>query len=101
MDKSTAVLSRDSYNINDEAKLLKHVTKNELNTQHNKGKEGENSYQKLKRSWWTGTRTCTRKQNRNILTNTAIFLNQKRANVCEHTKKMASLEFLKGATRGL
>jgi hypothetical protein len=32
---------------------------------------------------------------------TAVFLNQKRANVCEHTTKMASLEFLKGATRGL
>ena len=33
---------------------------------------------------------------------TAIFLNQKRANVYnKHTTKMASLEFLKGATRGL
>ena len=31
----------------------------------------------------------------------AVFLNQKRANVCEHMTKMASLEFLKGATRGL
>ena len=31
---------------------------------------------------------------------TAVFLNQ-RANVCEHTTKMASLEFLKGATRGV
>ena len=29
----------------------------------NKGKENENSYQKLKRSRWTGTRTHTRKQN--------------------------------------
>ena len=30
-----------------------------------------------------------------------VFLNQKRANVCEHTTKMVSLEFLKGATKGL
>ena len=36
----------------------------------------------------------TRKLNRNILTGTAIFLNQKRANVCEHTTKVASLESL-------
>jgi hypothetical protein len=41
------------------------------------------------------------KQNRNISTGTAIFLDQKRANVCEHTTKIASLEFLKGTTRGL
>ena len=32
---------------------------------------------------------------------TAVFLNQKRVNVCEHMTKMVSLEFLKGATRGL
>ena len=30
-----------------------------------------------------------------------VFLNQKRASVCEHTTKMASLEFLKGAPMGL
>jgi hypothetical protein len=30
---------------------------------------------------------------------TAVFLNQKRVNVCEHTTKMASLEFLKVSTR--
>ena len=65
----------------------------------NKGKESENSYQKLKRSRWTGTRKHTRIQNRNISTDTAVFLNQKRANVREHTTKMASLEFLKGSTR--
>ena len=64
-------------------------------------KESENSYQKLKRSRWTGTRTRTRKQNRDILMDMAIFLNQKRANVCEHTTKMAPLEFFKVATRGL
>ena len=34
----------------------------------------------------------TRKLNRNISTVTAVFLNQKRMNVCEHTTKMASLE---------
>ena len=38
-----------------------------------KGKENENSYQKLKRSWWAGTRTHTRKQNRNILRDTAVL----------------------------
>ena len=32
---------------------------------------------------------------------TAVFHNQKRANVCEHTTKMESVEFLKGAIRGL
>ena len=34
----------------------------------------------------------TRKLNRNISTVTAIFLNQKRVNVCEHMTKMASQE---------
>ena len=72
----------------------------EVRITQNKGKESENSYRKLKSSRWTGTRTQTRKQNQNILTDTAV-LNQKRANVCEHTTRMASLEFLRGATRGL
>ena len=49
------------------------------------------SYQKLKRLQWTGTDSHTRKQNWNILADTAVFLNEKRANVCEHTTKMASL----------
>ena len=70
-------------------------------TTHNKGKESENSYWKLKSSWGTGTRTHTWKQNQNILTDTAVLLNEKRANLCEHTTRVASLEFLKGATRGL
>ena len=34
----------------------------------------------------------TQKLNQNILTVTAVFLNKKRVNVCEHTTKMASLE---------
>ena len=34
----------------------------------------------------------TWKLNRNISTVTAVFLNQKRMNVCEHTRKMATLE---------
>ena len=68
-----------------------------LRLTQNKGKESENSYQKLKSSQWTGTQ----KQNRNISTDMAVFLNQKRANVCEHTTKTISLEFLKGATREL
>jgi hypothetical protein len=38
----------------------------------------------------------TQKLNRNVSMVTAVFLNQKRMNVCEHTTKMASLEFLKG-----
>ena len=36
----------------------------------------------------------TRKLNQNILTSMAVFLNQKRANVCEHMTKMVSLESL-------
>ena len=36
----------------------------EVRKTQNKGKESENSYRKLKSSWWTGTRTCTQKQNR-------------------------------------
>ena len=59
------------------------------------GKESENSYQKLKRSRWTGTRTHTQKQNRNILTDTAVFLNQKRANVYDHMKNMVFIIVLK------
>jgi hypothetical protein len=59
-----------------------------------KGKESENSYQELKRTQKGQAHTNTRKQNRDILTGTAIFLNRKRVNVCEHTKKMASLESL-------
>ena len=34
----------------------------------------------------------TQKLNQNILMITAVFLNQQRVNVCEHTTKMASLE---------
>ena len=34
----------------------------------------------------------TRKLNQNISTDMAVFLNQKRANVCERMTKMASLE---------
>ena len=64
----------------------------EVRITQNKGKESENSYQKLS-SRWTGTWTHTRKQNQNILTDTAFLLNQKRANVCEHRTRIASLEF--------
>ena len=59
----------------------------------NKGKESENSYQKLKRSLGQAHKN-TRKLYRNILTGMAIFINQKRVNVCEHTTKMGSLESL-------
>ena len=69
--------------------------------QQNKGKESENSYRKFKRSQQDRAHTNTWKLNRNILMDKAVFLNQKRANVCEHMTKMASLQLLKGATRGL
>ena len=36
----------------------------------------------------------TQKLNQNISTRTAVFLNQKKANVCEHMTKMALLESL-------
>ena len=67
----------------------------------NNGKESENSYRKLKSSQWTGARTHTRKQTWNVSADTTVLLNQKRANVCEHTMRMTSLELLNGATRGL
>ena len=51
----------------------------EVRITQNIGKESKNSYRKLKRSRWKGTRTHTRKQNRNISMDTAILLNQKRA----------------------
>ena len=63
-------------------------------TSHIKGKESENSYQELKRSQKGQAHTNTRKQNQDILTGTAVFLNRKRVNVCEHTTKTASLESL-------
>ena len=44
----------------------------EVRKTENKGKESENSYRKLKSSWWTGTQTHTRKQNQNI-SNSSIF----------------------------
>ena len=59
----------------------------------NKGKESENSYRKLKSSQWTGTQTHPWKQNLNVSTDKAVLLNQKKANVCEQTTRMASLEF--------
>ena len=45
--------------------------------------------------------TNTWKLIQNILTVTDIFLNLKRVIVCEHMTRMPSLEFFKGATRGL
>ena len=66
----------------------------------NKGKESENSYQKLKRSLWTGTRKHTVTKSKYFDGHSRLSQSE-RANVCEHTTKMVSLEFLKGATRGL
>ena len=53
----------------------------------NKGKESE----EIMVDRHTNTHMET--QNQNISTDTAVFLNQNRANVCEHTIKMASLEY--------
>ena len=65
-----------------------------------KGKESENSYQELKRSQKGQAHTNTRKLNRDILTGMAVFLNQKRVNVCEHTTKTASLDSLRKVPPG-
>ena len=51
----------------------------------NKGKESENSYQEITVGQ---PQKSTLKLNWNILMDTAVFLNQKRANVCEHMAKM-------------
>ena len=66
----------------------------ELRKSQIKGKESENSYQELKRSQKRQAHTNTRILNRDISTGTAVFLNRKRVNVCEHTTKTASLESL-------
>ena len=55
-------------------KCILHLN-NIFTRKQNKEKEIENSYQKLKRSWWTGIRTHTWKQNRNISADTAVLLN--------------------------
>ena len=68
--------------------------KYEIRKSHIKGKESENSYQELKRSRKGQAHTNTRKLNRDILMGTAIFLNQKRANVCEYTTKMPSHKYI-------
>jgi hypothetical protein len=64
----------------------------EVRTTQNKGKERENSYQKFEEITIDKAHANTRKHNRSISTVTAVFLNQKRTNVCEHTTKMTSLE---------
>ena len=65
-----------------------------------KGKESENSYQELKRSRKGQAHTNPWKLNRDILTGTAVFLNRKRVNVCEHPTKTASLESLRKVPPG-
>ena len=65
-----------------------------------KGKESENSYQELKRSQKRQAHTNTWKLKRDISTGTAVFLNRKRVNVCEHTTKTASLESLRKVPPG-
>ena len=64
------------------------------------GKESENSYQELKRSRKGQAHTNIRKLNRDISTGTAVFLNRKRVNVCEHTTKTVSLESLQKVPPG-
>ena len=44
--------------------------------------------------------TNTRKLYRDVSTGTAVFLNQKRVNVCEHTTKTASLKSLRKVPPG-
>ena len=57
----------------------------------NKGKEREN-LPKIEEITIGKAHANTQKLNRNILMVTAVFLNQKRVNVCKHTTKMRSLE---------
>ena len=47
--------------------------------------------QTLTKNWRDPHRTGTWKLNQNILTDTAVFLNQKRVNVCEHMTKISSI----------
>ena len=65
-----------------------------------KGKESGNSYQEFKRSQKGQAHTNTRKLNQDISTGTAVFLNRKRVNFCEHTTKTASLESLRKVPPG-
>ena len=74
-------------------KMIGIITCHKLGLLKNKGKESENSYQKLKRSLGQAHEN-TRKLYRNISTDMVVFINQKRVNVCEQKTKMASLESL-------
>ena len=56
-----------------------------------KGNESENSLLEIEEISVGQAHENTRKLYRNISTGMAVFINQKRANVCEHTTKMASL----------
>ena len=58
----------------------------------NKGKDRGKLLPKIEDITVGKAHTNTGELNQNILTVTAIFLNQKRMNVCEHTTMMASLE---------
>ena len=72
----------------------------EVRITQNKGRKVK-TLTKNRRDYGWQEQKSTRQQNWNIATDTAVFFNQKRANECEHMKNMVSLEFLKGATRGL
>ena len=65
----------------------------------------ERKVKTLTRNWRYHCRKGTRKLYQNISTGTAVFINQKRSNVCEHTTKMVSLENLwkvpLGGARGM
>ena len=73
---------------------------NQKRIKQNKGNESENSYQKLKRSL-KGRHTKRHRNCIEIFRQARPSLSIKRENISEHTTKMASLEFMKGATRGL
>ena len=58
-------------------------------TTQNKGKGSENSYQKIEEITVGEAYVNTQKINQNISMDTAVFLNQKRENVCEHMTEVA------------
>ena len=65
----------------------------------------ERKVKTLTRNWRDHWRIGTRKLYRDISTGTAVFINQKIVNVCEHMTKMASLDSLwkvpPGVARGM
>ena len=61
----------------------------EVRLTQNKGKEREKLLPKIEEISDGQAHTNTRKLYRDTSTGTAVFINRKRVNVCEHTTKMA------------